>query len=67
MRTNYPEIEETALPLSFEDYMQLVKGDHVEDVTNALTDIHNEIYKYRKSDIAQVVKSMIPNDEEDEL
>ena len=65
MRNNFPEIEDTALPLSFEDYMQLVKGDHVEDVTNALTDIHNEIYKYRKSDIAQVVKSMIPNDEEE--
>ena len=65
MRNNFPEIEDTALPLSFEDYMQLVKGDHVEDVTNALIDIHNEIYKYRKSDIAQVVKSMIPNDEEE--
>lgn len=65
IRNNFPEIEDTALPLSFEDYMQLVKGDHVEDVTNALTDIHNEIYKYRKADIAQVVKSMIPNDEEE--
>ena len=65
MRNNFPEIENTALPLSFEDYMQLVKGDHVEDVTNALTDIHNEIYKYRRSDIAQVVKAMLPKDEED--
>ena len=65
IRNNFPEIEDTALPISFEDYMQLVKGDHVEDVTNALTDIHNEIYKYRKSDIAQVVKLMIPNDEEE--
>ncbi len=66
MRNTFPEIEDTALPLSFEDYMQLIKGGHIEDVTNALTEIHSEIYKYRKADIAQVVKSMIPNDEEDE-
>ena len=65
MRNNFPEIENTALPLSFEDYMQLIDGGHVEDVTNALTDIHNEIYKYRRSDIAQVVKAMLPKDEED--
>ena len=66
IRNNYPEIENTALPLSFEDYMQLIKGGHIEDVTNALSEIHSEIYKYRKSDIAQVIKSMLPN-EEDEL
>ena len=64
MRANYPEIETTALPLSYEDYMELVKGDHIEDVTNALTNIHNEIYKYRRSDIAQVIKAMLPKEDE---
>ena len=65
MRANYPEIEATALPLSYEDYMELIKGDHIEDVTNALTNIHNEIYKYRRSDIAQVIKAMLPKDDEE--
>lgn len=64
MRANYPEIEATALPLSYEDYMELVKGDHIEDVTNALTNIHNEIYKYRRSDIAQVIKAMLPKEDD---
>jgi DNA-binding MarR family transcriptional regulator len=64
MRANFPEIEATALPLSYEDYMELVKGDHIEDVTNALTNIHNEIYKYRRSDIAQVIKAMLPKEDD---
>lgn len=64
MRANYPEIEATALPLSYEDYMELIKGDHIEDVTNALTNIHNEIYKYRRSDIAQVIKAMLPKEDD---
>jgi hypothetical protein len=66
MRANFPEIENTALPLSFEDYMQLIQGENVENVTNALTEINREIYKYRKSDIAQVVRAMLPNEEEED-
>ena len=66
MRANFPEIENTALPLSYEDYMQLVQGENVENVTNALTEINREIYKYRKSDIAQVVRAMLPNEEEED-
>jgi hypothetical protein len=66
MRNNFPEIENTALPLSFEDYMQLIQGENVENVTNALTEINREIYKYRKSDIAHVIRAMLPNEEEED-
>ena len=64
MRNTFPEIEDTALPLSYEDYMQLVSNG-IEKVTRALEEIHSEIYKYRKSDIAQVIKAMLPKDDEE--
>lgn len=46
--------------------MQLIQGENVENVTNALTEINREIYKYRKSDIAQVVRAMLPKEEEED-
>lgn len=65
MRNNHPEIENTALPLSYEDYMELV-GKNYERVylINAiLDDIDREIWKYRKSDIATVIRQEVRKEE----
>ena len=61
MRVTFPEIENTALPLSYDDYMRLIgeNKEYVEQVTEALYTIDGEIWKYRKSDIAKVVQSII--------
>ena len=59
MRNNYPEIEDTALPLSFEDGDELMQKYGAENLQNALSEINSEIYKYRKSDIAQVAKAIL--------
>lgn len=59
MRKQYPEIENTALPLSYEDYIQLVNEHGVDTVTAMLDKIYGEIYRYRKSDIAHVMRSFM--------
>lgn len=66
MRLTYPEIENTALPLSYDDYIKLVGENYqnVEKVSNALTDIVAEVWKYRKSDIASVVKQKLLDNEQ---
>lgn len=68
MRNNHPEIENTALPLSYEDYMELV-GKNYERVylINAILDeIDREIWKYRKSDIATVIRQEVRKEEADD-
>ena len=68
MRTNHPEIENTALPLSYEDYMEIVGSnyEHVYLVNVILDDIDQNIWKYRKSDIASVIKAKVKEEESDE-
>lgn len=64
MRATHPEIENTALPLSYEDYMELVKDEEyggVDVVESALVAIESEIWKYRKTDIRYVIRRMIEN------
>lgn len=56
MRDNYPEIEETALPLSYEDYLMLIKEYGVNAISMYLEEINVDIYKYRHSDICNVIK-----------
>ena len=63
MRGNFPEIEETRIPLCYEHYMELVKQAGVDIITECLQDIEREIWKYRKSDIAQVIKERIKESE----
>lgn len=64
MRKNYPDIENTALPLSYSDFVTLRNDYGQDDLLNALDAIYREIYRYRKADINQVLKSYL-NDEED--
>ena len=59
MRTTYPEIENTALPLSYEDYMSIINDSDVETVSQYLEEINSDIYKYRRSDIASVLRQRI--------
>ena len=59
MRLNYHEIENTALPLSYEDYMEVIKDASVDAVSLYLEEINAEIYKYRKSDIAWVLRQKV--------
>lgn len=68
MRTNHSEIENTALPLSYEDYMEIVGSnyEHVYLVNVILDDIDQNIWKYRKSDIASVIKAKLKEEESDE-
>lgn len=63
MRSNFPEIEETRMPLCYEHYIELVKQAGVDIITECLQDIEREIWKYRKSDIAQVIKERIKESE----
>lgn len=63
MRKQYPEIENTALPLSYEDYMQLVNEHGVETVTAAIEAMYGVIFKYRKSDIAKVIMTYLTTDD----
>lgn len=65
MRKTHPEIENTALPLSYEDYMMLYKEYGTCAIDAALAYIEKDIYMYRKSDIAQVLRTKL-TDEEDE-
>lgn len=65
MRRVYPEIENTALPLSYEDYMELFNQYGHAEVSTMLDEIQKDIYMYRKADIAQVIKARLK--EEDEL
>lgn len=68
MRTNHPEIENTTLPLSYEDYMEIVGSnyEHVYLVNVILDDIDQNIWKYRKSDIASVIKAKVKEEDSDE-
>ena len=63
MRLNYPEIENTALPLSYEDYMAMIKDSSVDAISTYLEEVNAEIFKYRKSDIAWVVRQRIREEE----
>ena len=68
MRNNHPEIENTALPLSYEDYMDMVGKNYerVSLVNSILDDIDREIWKYRKSDIATVIRQEVKKEEADD-
>lgn len=68
MRTNHPEIENTALPLSYEDYMEIVGSnyEHVYLVNVILDDIDQNIWKYSKSDISSVIKAKVKEEDSDE-
>lgn len=59
MRLNHPEIENTALPLSYKDYMLRVDDVGVDTLESLLNDIEGEIWKYRKSDIDAVLRQKI--------
>lgn len=63
MRRQYPEIENTALPLSYEDYMQMIREYGVESVTAAIEAMYGVIFKYRKSDIAKVIKNYLTTED----
>lgn len=65
MRKTHPEIENTALPLSYEDYMMLYKEYGTCAIDAALAYIEKDIYMYRNSDIAKVLRTKL-TDEEDE-
>ena len=63
MRKTHPEIENTALPLSYEDYMQFYEEYGTCAIDAALAYIEKDIYMYRKADIAQVLKSVLTEEE----
>ena len=65
MRQNYPDIENTALPLSYADFVVLRKDYGQEELLNAIDVMYREIYRYRKADIAQVLKSYLADEEDD--
>ena len=64
MRKNYPDIENTALPLSYADFVVLRQDYGQEDLLNAIDVMYRDIYRYRKADIAQVLKSYLADEEE---
>ena len=63
MRKTHPEIENTALPLSYEDYMQFYEEYGTYAIDAALAYIEKDIYMYRKADIAQVLKSVLTEED----
>ena len=63
MRKTHPEIENTALPLSYEDYMQFYEEYGTCAIDAALAYIEKDIYMYRKVDIAQVLKSVLTEED----
>lgn len=68
MREKFPDIENCALPLSFEDGKELIERYHTEDVEYVLGEINREFYKYRFKSIAEVAKTMLQdyNEKEEE-
>ena len=64
MRKTHPEIENTALPLSYEDYMEFYKEYGTCSIDAALAYIEKDIYRYRKSDIASVLRTILQEEED---
>lgn len=56
MRTSYPNIENTALPLSYGDFMSLYEEYGTEEVKNQLEAINANIGKYKYSDINAIIR-----------
>lgn len=56
MRKNYPNIETTAKPLSFSDFMALHKEYGTEEMEAQLAVINENIGKYKHSDINAVIR-----------
>ena len=59
MRTSYPNIENTALPLSFGDFMSLYTDFGTEEIKNQLEVINANIGKYKYSDINAVIRGYL--------
>ena len=57
MRTSYPNIENTALPLSYVDFMSLYEEYGTEEVKTQLEAINANIGKYKYSDINAVLRA----------
>lgn len=57
MRTCYPNIENTALPLSYGDFMSLYTDFGTEEIKNQLEAINANIGKYKYSDINAVIRA----------
>ena len=57
MRTSYPNIENTALPLSYGDFMSLYTDFGTEEIQNQLEVINANIGKYKYSDINAVLRA----------
>ena len=66
MREKFPDIENCALPLSFEDGKELIERYHTEDVEYVLGEINREFYRYRFKSIAEVAKNMLQDYDEKE-
>ena len=56
MRTSYPNIENTALPLSLGDFMSLYTDFGTEEIKNQLEAINANIGKYKYSDINAIIR-----------
>lgn len=57
MRTSYPNIENTALPLSYADFMSLYEEYGTEEIKTQLEAINANIGKYKYSDINAVIRA----------
>ena len=66
MREKFPDIENTCLPLSFEDGKELIERYRTEDVEYVLGEINREFYRYRFKSIAEVAKTMLQDYDEKE-
>ena len=56
MRTSYPNIENTALPLSYADFMSLYEEYGTEEVKTQIEAINANIGKYKYSDINAIIR-----------
>lgn len=56
MRTSYPNIENTALPISYADFMSLYEEYGTEEVKTQLEAINANIGKYKYSDINAIIR-----------
>lgn len=59
MRTSYPNIENTALPLSYADFMSLYTDFGTEEIKNQLEAINANIGKYKYSDINAIIRGYL--------
>ena len=66
MREKFPDIENVALPLSFEDGKELIERYRTEDVEYVLGEINREFYRYRFKSIAEEAKTMLQDYDEKE-